>query len=704
MKNKTGSLDYLFNPGSVAVIGASREKNKVGRLILENIIRYGFSGEVYPVNPKSRKILGRRSYPSVLDIEKAPDLAVIVIPARFVAAAVEDCVKKGVKAAIIITAGFKEAGLEGARLESSIKKIASEGGLRLLGPNCLGMIDTTTHLNASFARGMPKPGKIAFFSQSGALCQAILDWALGEGIGFSRFISIGNKADIDEVSMLESLAGHKQTSVILGYIEGVSDGERFIKAASRITPRKVVIMTKSGTTQAGARAAASHTGTLTGSETAFNAACEAAGIIRARTIGELFNYALAFASHPLPRGPNLAVITNAGGPGILAADSIENSSINMARLSRKTTDYLHRSLPPSAGVYNPVDLIGDARADRYEKALKAVVADPAVDGALVLLTPQITTEVEKTAQVLVNTSKTSRKPIMANFMGGFSTRKGEEILTRASLPNYKYPEHAVQAFEAMTRYQLRRKEKPEAPEPVRADRRKVKKIIRELKEEGRLQLAENDARPILEAYGFSLIPSVLTRRPKEAQAAAGECGFPVVMKISSEDILHKSDIGGVKLGIENEEDIRSTFEEIMANARRYFPQTIPDGIMVQPMIDRGLEVILGAVRDPVYGPIIMFGLGGIYVEVLKDVSYGLAPLTRRAARKMIKGIKTAIILSGWRGTPPSDMEALADNLLRLSAMMVDFPEILEAEINPLRVFTKGEGALGIDARIIIKED
>ncbi len=704
MKSQPAHLDFLFSPRSVAVVGAAREKGKVGRIILENIVNHGFRGEIYPVNPKAARIKGRRAYPSVADVPGPVDLAVIVIPAPRVLGAIEECAREGVRAAVVISAGFKEAGLEGAALEARIKAAAAAGGMRLLGPNCLGLISTAARLNASFARGMPRPGAMAFFSQSGALCQAILDWALGEGVGFSKFVSIGNKADLDEVSMLEALAADPHTRVILGYIEGVSDGARFIAAAARVTPVKPVIIAKSGTTQAGARAAASHTGSLTGSENAFQAACEASGIIRARTVGELFNFALAFAAQPCPAGPRLAVVTNAGGPGIMAADAIENSGVRLASLSAGTTSLLHDRLPPAAGVYNPVDLMGDAQADRYRLALDAVLDDPMVDGALVLLTPQVTTQVERTAREVVRSFRGHAKPVLGGFMGGVSIVAGERILLGGKVPNYRYPEHGVGAFEAMCRWSDARRKAKAPPAAVEADRGLAGELIGRFRREGKLHLAEADARALLEAYRFPLIRSLPAGNADEAAAAAGILGYPVALKIQAEEILHKSDIGGVVLDIPDEEGVRRAFFGIMAKAHKYFPQAVPAGVLVQPMARGGQEVIIGAVRDPVFGPVIMFGLGGIYVEALKDVSYRLAPLSPDEARRMIGEIRAFIVLSGWRGRAPADLEAVADGLVRLSALMGDFPDILEAEINPFIVFAAGEGARAIDARIIIKED
>ena len=688
----------------MAVIGASRDRRKVGRLVLDNILDNGFRGAVYPVNPVGRRLAGRPVHARVEDIGEAIDLAVVAVPARFVPGVIDDCARAGVRAAIIISAGFKEAGIEGAALEATVRERAAAGGMRILGPNCLGLIDTHSRLNATFARGMPRYGHMAFFSQSGALCQAIIDWALGEGIGFSRFISIGNKSDLDEVSMLEALAVDPHTRVILGYLESVRDGRGFIEAASRITPTKPIILTKSGTTQAGARAAASHTGALTGSETAFQAACERAGIIRARTVGELFNYALAFADQPIPAGPSVAVVTNAGGPGIMTADAIEHSGVRLATLGTGTLETLRHNLPPAAGIYNPVDLMGDARADRYAMALDAALADPGVDGALVLLTPQVTTDVEGTARAAVRAANRWKKPVIASFMGGASIREGEAILVRGHVPSYRYPEHAVGAFEAMVHYGRLRAVEPWAAAPVVADRTLAASLLEQYAREGRLQLAEAEARHILEAYRFPLVPSTLARTAQEAVDAADRLGYPVVVKVASDEILHKSDIGGVRLGLANAAELREAFGDVLRQAKKYFPLVIPAGVMVQPQVVGGREVILGATRDPVFGPIVMVGLGGIYVEVLKDVSYRLAPLSLQDARAMIQELRTAVILSGWRGSPPADTEAIADCLTRLSALMTDFPQILEAEINPLAVFPRGDGARAIDARLIIKEN
>ncbi|HLB05513.1 MAG TPA: CoA-binding protein, partial [Thermodesulfobacteriota bacterium] len=492
-------LEGFFNPGSVAVVGASREEGKTGYSIISNVIKYGFPGKIYPVNPKASEIMGLKSYPDLLSIEGDVDLAIIVIPPKFILNTIDECAKKGTKSVIIISAGFKETGGEGRKLEAELVEKARGHGIRLLGPNCLGLIDTNSSLNASFAAGMPPKGNIAFFSQSGALCTAILDWAVGNNVGFSKFVSLGNKADLSELELIQTLADDPETSVILGYLEGVEKGPEFMDFARKAARKKPLIIVKAGGTAAGARAASSHTGTLAGADKAFQAAFDQSGIIRAMSIEDLFDYALSFAGQPLPSDSRLAIITNAGGPGIIAADACERFKVELAELTGDTINRLRESLPPVAGFFNPVDVIGDARADRYDAAVNTVLADPNVNGALVILTPQAMTEADKTAEIVVNASKTG-KPVIASFMGEASIKTANERLRNAGVPNYPFPERGVKAFATMVRYSRWLKE----PDPVIAsfdvNREKVREIFASMKEEGRLELGEKEAREVIKAY------------------------------------------------------------------------------------------------------------------------------------------------------------------------------------------------------------
>ncbi|MBM3211414.1 CoA-binding protein, partial [Candidatus Poribacteria bacterium] len=661
-----------------------------------------FSGKVYPVNPRADDILGLKVYESVLNIPEAVGLAVVVVPAQFTPSVMEDCGKKGIDSVIIISAGFKEAGLAGARLEQEVAQIARNYKISVLGPNCLGVIDTESGLNASFAPEMPFAGNIAFFSQSGALGTAMLDWAIEGEIGLSRFVSLGNKMDISESDLLISLADHPNTKVILGYIEGVKDGKKFMEAARYATEKKPVIIVKSGNTSAGARAASSHTGTLAGSENAFRTAFRQCGVIRALTIEALFDYALVLANQPLPKGNRLAIVTNAGGPGIIAADACEKSQLTMANFQPKTIEILRNSLPPTASLYNPVDVLGDAKADRYLSALNAIKNDSSTDSALVLLTPQAMTEADVTAQVIANTFSDIDKPVVASFIGGGSVKKGIDILRKSKIPDYPNPERAIAALEAASSYVNWKNEKLHQEEKVIPVNRKViEEIFQRSRQRNVETITSPDAMKVLAEYGFVIPKTGFADTGHEAAAIAEEIGFPVVVKISSPDILHKTDVGGVKLGLQNAQEVERAFEEVVASAHRFMPSALITGVTIDQMVPQGKEVILGMAKDPDFGPMLMFGLGGIYVEVLKDVAFRIAPITRREASSMISEIRAYQLLRGVRGEEPSDINSIIDSLLKMSQMVVDFPEIIEMDINPLMVMANGKGAVAIDSRISI---
>ena len=693
-------LEHFFQPKSVAIIGASREPGKVGYAVVDNLVRYDYEGEVYPINPKADEILGLKAYPSVSEVAEEIDLAVIVVPAKFVLQVIEDCGAKKIDSVIIITAGFKEAGSEGSALERQLAARTQELGMRVLGPNCMGLINTRSKLNASFAQGMCETGNIAFFSQSGALGTAVLDWAIQENLGLSRFISLGNKMDVSESDLLRALADDPDTAVILGYIEGVKNGAAFMKAARDAAKKKPVIIMKSGGTAAGARAASSHTGTLAGSETAFTAAFRQCGVIRAKSIEALFDQAIAFAYQPLPKSSNLAIATNAGGPGIIAADACERSNLMMASFGQETIEKLRLQLPPTAALYNPVDVIGDAKADRYRVALEALESDPGVDAILLILTPQAMTETDETARAIVEI--TGRKPIVANFMGGAGVASGVKILQDNRIPNYPSPERAVAALETMAQY----KSWLDQPTPGYAtfdvDKERVAEILAKYQRGGEAELSGSDPMDVLDAYGFSVPGSGLAHTSEEAIEMAQKFGYPVVMKIASPDILHKSDVGGVKLGLSTDDEVRQAFEDVMSSARRYMPQATILGVTMHEMAPSGKEVILGMTADPDFGPVVMFGLGGIYVEVLKDVVFRIAPVNLKEANAMVREIRAYPLLRGVRGEEPADIEAIVESILRLSQLVTDFPDIVEMDINPLRVLTAGRGAIAIDARFTIK--
>lgn len=694
-------LETFSTPKSIAVIGASRETDKLGYSVLNNIVQYGYPGKVYPINPKADEILGLKCYPSVLKVPDPIELAVIVIPAKHVAAALEECGQKGVKGVIIISAGFRETGSEGAKMERTLIEIAHKYNIRMVGPNVLGVIDTVGKMNASFAAGMPKRGKIAFMSQSGALCTSILDMALAQNVGFSRFVSLGNKADLNEIDFMEAWGDDPESRVIMAYLEGIANGARFIDIARRVTKRKPMIAVKSGTTSAGSRAVSSHTGTLAGSERAYDAAFNQAGVIRAGSVQDLFDFSVAFARQPLPGKGGVVIVTNAGGPGIMATDALERAGLRQASLSRETMDALRVNLPAAASVLNPVDVLGDARADRYAMAIDTVLKDPDVGAVIVILTPQVMTEIEETAHAIGQASKTYNKPILASFMGDATTSAGVKILNEYLVPNYVVPERAVAALRAMYR-QVAWMERPMPTiETFDVTKGAVADIFAQARADGRLTIGDAEARDILQAYGIRIPQSKLAATADEAVAIAQEIGFPVVMKIASPDILHKTDIGGVKVGLRSASDVRDAFDLLVYRATRFMPEARIWGCLIQQMITGGREVIIGMNRDPQFGPLLMFGLGGIYVEVLKDVSFRIAPISRREAEEMIAEIRSYNLLKGVRGQKPADMEAMVDTLLRVSQLVTDFPEVVEMDINPLMVLDSGQGAYAVDMRLVI---
>jgi acetyltransferase len=693
-------LAALFEPSSVAVIGASATPGKVGHSVLYNLTTAGYQGRIFPVNPRGGEMLGLPVAASIGDIPGPLDMAVICIPPRHVPDAVRELARVPTRSVVVITAGFKESGREGWYLEQEVAGLCREHDMALLGPNCLGIMNTAVGLNASFARDKPQPGQIAFFSQSGALCVAILDWAMGERIGFSKFVSLGNKALIDEAHMLAALKDDPQTKVILGYIEGVEDGQRFLKAASEVSAEKPVILIKSGTTAAGAKAASSHTGAMAGSDQAYGAAFAKAGIIRVGDVAQLFNLAVAFSSQPLPRGPNLAVVTNSGGPGILAADAAGRSSLIMGGLSSTTVNELMSFLPPFAAVYNPVDIIGDADAARYRRTLEVVAKDPMVHSLLVMLTPTAMVQVEETARAIADVAATADKPVFACFMGQKRVAAGRDILVAAGVPCYSFPEPAVASIEAMYAYRVRAERPPQVGVCTLRDKPRAEAVLAKARREGCSEIVEFQAQELLKAYSLPVPETRLARTSSEAAAAAAEIGGPVVLKIASPQISHKSDVGGVVVNLKGEDAVKRAFQDITARAAGLRPDAYIIGCLVQAMAKKGAkECIVGFKRDPQFGPMIIFGLGGIYVEVLKDIAIRLVPLSKEDARDMIREIKSFPLLRGVRGEAAVDFASLEAILLAMSQLAEDFPEILEAEFNP--VLAGPEGALVADVRVTV---
>jgi acetyltransferase len=700
---KSTLLDTLFKPLSIAIIGASRTPGKVGFEVLKNILDSGFKGSIYPINPKAQNILGFKCYSSVLEIKESIDLGIIIVPARVVPKIITEAGKKGIKNVIIISSGFKESGLSGTRLENTIAETCIEYGIRLLGPNCLGVIDTHTPLNASFAGKLPLKGNIAFISQSGALGTAILDWALEERIGFSKFVSLGNKADIDEADLLTELMNDPSTDVILIYMEGLANGQRFIQVASTITNSKPVIILKSGITNAGVRAVSSHTGTMAGMDLAYDVAFEHANVIRVNTTEELFSYAKVFSTQPDPPGQNLVIITNAGGPGILATDACEKHGLKIAPVSAEIVETLHQHLPSAAGFFNPIDVLGDATAERYEFAITHILKSEDVHSALIILTPQAMTQPLRVANAIIKLRSTfPSKPVVTSFLGGERVNPAIESLERSQIPNFDFPEKAIQALSALYKYTKKQTLiQPEDFPRFQIDHNAIQEILMKAADERRVVLKAAEATAIVNACGVASAPLFFAATAEDAVKHAEATGYPVVLKIESPQILHKTDIGGVKLNIQSAEEVRTSFYELIGRAHTFYPRASILGVNVQHMVPLGREMIIGVNRDIVFGPLLMFGLGGIYVNFLRDVSFRLAPLSMQNALEMIQETKAYTLLRGIRGEPSSDIDSIVDVMLRISQLVTEYSEISELDINPLFVYMQGQGSSALDVKITI---
>lgn len=711
------NLDTIFSPQSVAVVGASTTPGKVGHDIFANILKGGYKGILYPVNPNAKSVLSVRAYPNILDIPDDVDLAIIILPPRVALKAIKEAIKKGVKGIVIVSAGFREVGGEGLEIENQIVAICKKAGVRVVGPNCLGVINplSSVSLNASFSRRMPKSGNISFISQSGALCTAVLDFAADRDFGFSKFISIGNKADVDELDLMRYMHDDKDTEVIMIYLEELKKGLEFVESVKEITsgdrPTPILVI-KSGRTTAGARAAASHTGALAGSEAVYNAIFKQAGIIRVDSIDELFDYAIAFAyknksetgkfTRKVPGGNRVAIVTNAGGPGIVATDMTVSSGLKLAKFHEETIEALESYLPLTANLYNPVDIIGDAAQDRYENALSSVIKDEDVDGALVILTPQSMTNALGTAEAIVRIDRRTHKPILCCFMGIFDVSSGVKYLQEHGMPVFKFPENTAKAFGALYRYSNWLSRQHLAQFTLKHNKERAAEIIENSLAAGKTYLSELDGIELLKCYGFNVLPAQIAKNENEAAQLAENMTFPVAMKIISPQIQHKSDASGVILQLDNKEKVKQAFQKLIERAKQFNPNVVIEGVLVQKMSQPGDEVILGVNRYPAFGPLLMAGLGGIYVELFKDVVFRLAPIKRNESRRMIKSIKGYNIFKGFRGRPESDIKALEKSVVSLSDMVTNHPEIIEMDINPLMVHEKGKGVTVADYRIILK--
>ena len=697
-------LDAIFQPENVAVIGASESPGSVGRTLLWNLVSNPFGGTIFPVNPKRDSVLGIEAYDSVSDIEADVDLAVIATPAPTVPGIVEACGEAGVQGLVIVSAGFREVGEEGAQLERDIREIALEHNIRIVGPNCLGVMRPPNGLNATFAGAMANEGNVAFVSQSGALLTSILDWSFRENVGFSAFVSIGSMLDVDWGDMITYLGDDHKTDSIVLYMESIGNARSFLSAARDVAQSKPIIVIKAGRTQAAADAAASHTGTLTGSDDVLDAAFRRSGVLRVDDINDLFYMAEVLGKQPRPEGNNLTILTNAGGPGVLATDALIEGGGELTPLSEEALDDFDDILPAAWSHSNPVDILGDADPERYAESLEVAANDENSDGLLVVLTPQAMTEPTKTAEHLRPYARDNRKPILASWMGGDAVASGEKILNEAGLPTFAYPDTAARVFNHMWRYSYNLRalyETPSLPEDEEGvpDREAATNIVEETHQSGRVLMTEYASKQLLSAYGIPTVETRIAETPQEAVAAAQEIGYPVAVKIHSTSITHKSDVGGVQLGLGTDEAVEEAFRTIEGNVTG----DGFDGVTVQPMIDRsdGYELIIGSSMDQQFGPVLLFGSGGQLVEGYKDRALGLPPLNTTLARRMMEQTKIYEALKGVRGRDPVDLDALEAMLVRFSQLVVEQPRVKEIDVNPLLARPGDDGLLALDARVVL---
>lgn len=699
-------LDAIFAPKNVAVIGATERPGSVGRTILWNLIQTSFGGTVFPVNPTRPSVLGIRAYPSIKDVPDQVDLAVIVTPANGVPRIVQDCADVGVRGLIIISAGFKERGPEGVKLETEILAIARKHGIRIIGPNCLGVMSPLTGLNATFAAAMARPGNVGFISQSGALCTAVLDWSFRENVGFSAFVSVGSMLDVGWGDLIDYLGKDPRTSSIVIYMESVGDARAFISAAREVALRKPIIIIKAGRSDAAAQAAASHTGSLTGSDEVLDAAFRRSGVLRVERISDVFNMAEVLGKQPRPKGNRLTIITNAGGPGVLATDSLILGGGELSDVSPGTMDALNGILPAHWSHNNPIDILGDAGPELYAKTLAIAGDDPNADGLLVILTPQGMSDPAQTAEALRSYGTGMDKPVLASWMGGPQVAAAQSILNQANIPTFEFPDTAARTFNYMWQYAANLRALYETPMlPLDSvietpDRATVEAIISKARAEGRTILTEYESKQVLAAYMVPTVPTRVAPTIEAAVAAAAEFGYPVVLKLHSETITHKTDVGGVQLNLKDEAAVRAAFERIQTSVAAAAGEGHFDGVAVQPMIKLdGYEIIIGSSVDPQFGPVLLFGTGGQLVEVFKDRALGLPPLNTTLARRMMETTKIYTALKGVRGRPPVDLAALERLMVRFSQLVVEQPWIKEIDINPL--LANEDRLLALDARVVL---
>ena len=721
MPNKdTGDISYFFDPKSIAVIGASATPGKVGNTVLNSIKKSGYNGKIIPINPRSEEILGHKAYKSVLDAPGEIDLAIFVIPSKFVLSAAEECGKKGIKGLIIITAGFKEIGGEGVEREDQLIEIGKKYNMRILGPNCLGLIGL--NYNGSFAADTPKKGHIAMISQSGAMLTGMMDYSMTQAFGFSANISLGNKADMGAVDFIEYLADDDETKVILCYLESIKDGDRFLEVLPKATRKKPVVILKSGVSEAGARAASSHTGALAGSDIAYDLAFDKCGVIRAKTIEDLFDNGEIFLYQPIPKNNSFAIVTNAGGPGIVATDAFSREGLKFSEFSETILHELRNNLPVEAAIFNPIDIVGDATPDRYRFTLESIFGlnngalenEITTEGALIIVTPQAQTKPTEVAKLVqeLSSKRLNNKPIVCSFIGEKSISEGREYLKQNRIPCYHFPDRAAHSLKTLIKRGEYLKTTPldelEIPAFDDVNKKRVQEIFDVARDDGRSVLLSYETSEVFDCYGIKAPKTRLARTPRQAEALQEVTG-KAVMKIVSPQIIHKTDVGGIALNIETPQQAYEAFIQIIDKVKKFGPANARIyGIEVQEMIDfkkekKSNEIILGMTKDPGFGPLLMFGSGGIYVDVFADIRFALAyKFTKNDARKLIENTKIFHLLQGVRGEPSSDIESILDVLLRLSQLVNDFPEIVELDINPLLSFVKGYSA--VDIKITIRCD
>lgn len=701
------SLNAIFEPKSIAVIGASEKPGSVGRTLLWNLISHPFGGTVFPVNPAHASVLGIKAYPSLAALPERVDLAVIATPAPTVPAVISECIETGVKGAIIISAGFKETGAAGAEMEQQILERARRGKLRIIGPNCLGVMNPLVGLNATFASTMAHPGHVGFISQSGALCTAVLDWSLEEQVGFSAFVSIGSMADVGWGDLIDYLGNDQQTTSIVIYMETIGDARAFLSAAREVARSKPIIILKAGHTQAAAHAATSHTGALTGSHEVFEAACRRSGVLIVNRIDELFSMAETLARQPRPQGPRLTILTNAGGPGVLATDALIQTGGELATLSPQTLTALDQMLPSHWSHGNPIDILGDADPERYVKALEIAARDPNSDGLLVILTPQAMTDPTLTAEQVKRTPMKNDKPLLASWMGGVEVATGKSLLHRAGIPTFPYPDTAAWVFDAMWRYTSNLRSIYETPLVVEPglggpDRAEATKIIESAQQAGRTLLTELESKHLLRAYSIPTVETRAATSEAEAVRCAEEIGYPVVLKLLSETITHKTDVGGVQLNLTDAEAVRRAYRAIADSVRNKAGVEHFQGVTIQPMIlPDGYELILGSSLDPQFGPVLLFGSGGQLVEIYRDRALALPPLTTTLARRLMEQTRVFTALRGTRGRSSIDLTELERILVRFSYLIIEQRQIKEIDVNPL--FVSPDRLLALDARVVLHE-